>query len=139
MIRGVIFDMDGTITAPYINWKSLRSTIGAVDGQTIMEYIDSLPEQRSRWANDELLKAEGNAARNAPPNDGISELVNSLRNSGLKLAVVTNNHRAAMRTVLERFDLTFDVTLARGDGELKPSSDLILKALEGLRLEANEG
>ena len=29
MIKGVIFDMDGTITVPYIDWRALRAEIGA--------------------------------------------------------------------------------------------------------------
>ena len=41
MLKGVILDMDGTVTVPYIDWKGLREKIGAVPERTILEYIDS--------------------------------------------------------------------------------------------------
>jgi HAD superfamily hydrolase (TIGR01509 family) len=138
MIRGVIFDMDGTITVPYINWQLLRDRIGATPGQSIMDYIEGLPEERSRWANAELLKTEMEAAQYAEANDGIIELIQSLLARGIRLSVVTNNHRAAMRTVLKRYDLQFDTALAREDGILKPAPDLIHKALTGMDLTAQE-
>lgn len=138
MLKGVIFDMDGTITVPYIDWKTLRKKIGATPGQTLLEYIDCLPPDRSVWANDELLRAEMEAAQNADANDGIIDLVDHLRSKGMRLAVVTNNHREAMQTVLKRYGLRFDITLSREDGEIKPSGDLIEKALDGLGLSADE-
>ena len=138
MIRGVIFDMDGTITVPYINWRELREKIGAPPGQTIMDFIDSLPEERSIWANQELLTAEMAAAENAVANEGIFDLVRALSAMGIRLSVVTNNHQAAMKTVLLRYGLHFDTALAREDGEIKPSPDLIYKALAGMKLTANE-
>ena len=138
MLKGVIFDMDGTITVPYINWKSLRERIGAEPGRTIMQYIECLPPEKSRWADGELLKAELEAARNAEASEGIVELVNYLRGNGLRLAVVTNNHGEAMQTVLNRYGLTFDIALSRDDGEIKPSSFLIEKALTGLGVKAEE-
>jgi phosphoglycolate phosphatase len=136
LLKGVIFDMDGTITVPYINWKALRERIGAVPDQTIMQFIEDLPPERLRWANDELLKAEMEAAQNAAANEGLAELMDYLRGKGLRLAVVTNSHGAAMRTVLERHHLTFDVALSRDDGEIKPSSFLIARALQELALPA---
>ena len=138
MIRGVIFDMDGTITVPYINWQVLREHIGATPGQTIMEYIDSLPEARSKWANQELLKAEMEAAENAEANDGINELIQALMARGVRLSVVTNSHREAMNTVLRRYGLQIETALAREDGEIKPSPDLIYKALACMTLDADE-
>ena len=138
MLKGAIFDMDGTITVPYIDWKTLREKIGATPGQTILEHIESLPPDRSVWANDQLLQAELAAAQNADANDGIVDLVDDLRSKGLRLAVVTNNHREAMQTVLRRYSLRFDAALSREDGEIKPSGDLIEKALKALELSADE-
>lgn len=138
MLKGVIFDMDGTITVPYIDWKSLRERIGAEPGNTLLEYIESLPPDRSAWANDQLLQAEMEAASRADANDGIVGMVDELRSMGIKLAVVTNNHREAMEVVLERYGLRFEVALSRDDGEIKPSGYLIEKALEALGISADE-
>ena len=138
MLKGVILDMDGTVTVPYIDWKALREKIGAVPERTILEYIDSLPFERSAWANEELRKIEREAAERAAPNEGLNELVDYLRSKGIGIALVTNNHKEAMQTVIRRFGLEFDVALSRDDGELKPSGDLIKKALQALGVQPEE-
>lgn len=137
-LKGVIFDMDGTITVPFIDWKTLRATIGAPPEKTILEHIESLPPDRSAWANDVLLQTEREACDRADLNDGIGDLLSYLESKGIWTALVTNNHREAMQTVLKRHRLRFDIALSRDDGELKPSGDLIEKALKALGLSAAE-
>ena len=136
MLKGIIFDMDGTITVPYIDWKALRARIGASPDQTILEHIDSLPPKKSAWAHDVLVEAEREAAENACINEGVHELLSYLVRKSVRTALVTNNHREAMHTVIRSHNLHFDVALSRNDGELKPSPALITKALEAMGLTA---
>ena len=138
MINGIIFDMDGTITAPYINFKALRAEIGVPSDKTIMEHINSLPPDRADLANEVLLRAEREAATHADINGGVVELVDHLHAKGIRQALVTNSHREAMEIVLERYHLHFDVALCRNDGKIKPSSDLIEQALKVLGLPPEE-
>ena len=95
-IRAILFDMDGTITRPHIDFKSLRARIGVPEGSTIVAYIESLPEDQARAADAILLEAEMDAADNAVANDGLDQLFARLYDLPLKLALITNNHRAAM-------------------------------------------
>ena len=137
-LRGVIFDMDGTITVPNIDWKALRAKIGAVPEKTIMEHIESLPPDRSAWADEVLRQIERESVENADVNEGIYELLDYLKAKGIRTALVTNNHGEAVEIVLRRHRLRFDVTLSRDDGEIKPAADLMEKALKGLGLSAEE-
>ena len=43
-IRGVIFDLDGTLTVPTLDFDAIRADIGAGDGP-ILEYLQGLPER----------------------------------------------------------------------------------------------
>lgn len=138
MIKGFIFDMDGTVTVPYIDWKSLRASIDATPGMPILDYIESLPPERSAWANEILLQAEREAAVRADMNEGVRELLDYLESKGFRTALVTNNHRHAARIVVERYGLRFDAVLSREDGRIKPSADLIEKALAALGLSSEE-
>ena len=61
-----------------------------------------------------------------------------LRQRGLKLALVTNNHDAAMSIVLRRYDMTFDATFSRDNGPIKPDPYLIQQALNALRVLPHE-
>lgn len=138
MLKAVIFDMDGTLTVPYINWQELRANIKCPSDKNIIEHIDSLPTDQAQQANDILLATEREAAENAAMNNGATEIVRTLKDRGLKLALVTNNHREAMHIVLKRYNLSFDVALSRDDGVLKPAPDLIIKALDMLGAQPTE-
>ena len=129
-IQAVLFDMDGTLTVPWINWPELRSAIGATDGLGIIEYIESLPPDRQQEAEETVCRFEMDAAQHAPANAGMAELFERLDTLPLKRALITNNHRAAMHHVVERYALRFDPCLSREDGVLKPAPDLLLIALK---------
>jgi len=130
MVRCVIFDMDGTLTRPYIDWRRLRRDLGVPDGMTIMEYISSLGGRDRERALSILEDREYEAALNSELNEGLLELLGHLRGLGIKLVVVTNNSRRSAERILEKHGLSFDLVLTREDGQVKPSGHLISKALE---------
>lgn len=131
-LQAVILDMDGTITAPVIDWHNLRSTIGVPPNETIMNHIRSLSIGKRQEATRILLETEMRGTEGVALNAGFEELVTKIREYELMTAVVTNNHGAAMQRVIEQNGLTFDVALSRDDGELKPAPDLINLALKRL-------
>ena len=138
MFKALFFDMDGTITCPHIDWKELRDRIDIPEGAQIIAYIDSLPMHERKRAHAILETTEQEAARHASLNPGAAELFENLRPRSLKLALITNNNRRAMNTVVEKFKLHFDLLLSREDALLKPAPDLILLALEKLGLAPRE-
>ena len=46
MIEAILFDMDGTVTEPNIDWRALRDRLGVPQGTAIMDHISSLPPMR---------------------------------------------------------------------------------------------
>ena len=138
MLKAIFFDMDGTITRPYIDWKTLRRRIGMPEGMTIMAHIESLPDPERSRAERAVEEAETEAAECAELNPGAAALIHGLRAHPVKLALITNNHRRAMHKVVEKFGLDFDLLLSREDAPLKPAPDLLLLALEKLRLQPQE-
>jgi HAD superfamily hydrolase (TIGR01509 family) len=138
MIRGVIFDMDGTITKPYVNWKKLRSKIGIPQNLPIMHYINALDGKDREIAEKTLERYEREAARRAKLNDHAKELLAYLKKKNIATALVSNNCRSSIDIVLKKHELEFDVVLGRDDGKTKPSSDLIMKALSKMKLKSDE-
>ena len=138
MLKAIFFDMDGTITRPYIDWKTLRQRVGVPEGMTIMAHIETLSGPEQSRAERAVEEAETEAAERAELNPGAAALICGLRAHPLKLALITNNHRRAMHKVVDKFDLDFDLLLSREDAPLKPAPDLLLLALEKLRLQPQE-
>ncbi len=138
MIHGVIFDMDGTITKPCIDWPTLRKRIGVPLGQTIIDHIASLDPPDDQRAEGILLEVEMDAVNRSELNPGAPQLLEYLREREIKTALVTNNHQKAMQFVLKKHGLRFGTTISRDDGPIKPSADLIRKALTALLLSPSE-
>ncbi len=134
-VQALILDMDGTITKPIIDWRSLRAEIGVAPDCTIMDHINSLPTGEHKRAETILLETEYRAAEDAELNDGFTQLLEAITARGIRTALVTNNHQAAMELVLSGLNLSFDIALNREDGDLKPSPVLIDLALKHLDCE----
>jgi phosphoglycolate phosphatase len=65
--------------------------------------------------------------------NGAQELLERLRESGIKIGIVTRNCRRAVDCSIERTGLFFDVLLTRDDVPcVKPHPDHVLRALESL-------
>ena len=108
-----------------------------VEGASIIDTLNSLPEpERSRrWADLEAI--EGVATDEARLHRGAAELVTLLSERGIATALVTNNSEANTRRLLDRFGLRFDVVLTRDSGLWKPSGAPIAEA--GSRLGVPPG
>ena len=137
-MRAVFFDMDGTITRPVIDWADLRRRAQLPTGEQIMPYIDRLPPAAGRQARATVEAIEMEAAIGAELNPGAAELLRELRARRWRLALITNNHRAAMVAVVEKFDLQFNLLLSREDADLKPAPDLVHLALRRFCLRPAE-
>ena len=117
----VIFDLDGTLTVPCLNFNAIRSEIG-VTGPILEAIADLDPDQRER-ADRVLLRHEREAARQARLQNGAVEVVNTLRNKGYPVAILTRNARATVDLVLDKFNLVVDAIRTREDGAIKPSAE----------------
>jgi HAD superfamily hydrolase (TIGR01509 family) len=134
MLKAVFFDMDGTITRPYLDFPALRALVGVPDGLPIMAHIQSLDPDAQARAEGILAQAEYEAATQAELNPGARELLGQLRARGLQVVIITNNHRRAMEHIVSRLGLQPDLTLSREDATAKPAPDLLQRALELLQL-----
>ena len=128
----VVFDMDGTLIEPLLDLAAMRRELGLEPTRKILPYIESLPPGPRRQATQRLLDMEMSAARKAELMPGARDTLRTIRGAGLKTALLTNNHRQAMETVLARFRLEFDLALSRESGPIKPEPGGILRACRQL-------
>ena len=127
-LRGVVFDMDGTLTLPGdLDLAGVRTRHGIAPHADIMATIHARlasadPAERARgtaaFADVERVEAAGVAHMALQP--GAAALLAALHdNCGLPLALVTRNTRTAVDALLARLDLTadplFDIVITRDD------------------------
>ncbi len=156
MVRGFIFDFDGTLVSLEIDVPMMKSAMIAelasqgfdtkpldtsLPTQGIIDYARAqieaggvrrdFNEVRSRlYAVLDTLELGCNAA--SSPIDGVVEALQRLRESHLGLAIVTNSGRASSQQLLDRYTLSglFDCILTRDDVTvMKPDPEGILKAM----------
>ncbi|MCE5277460.1 MAG: HAD family phosphatase [Planctomycetaceae bacterium] len=134
--QGVIFDMDGTIVEPLLDFDAIRARLDIAAEEGIIEAIAAMPAPRRQHATDWLEAQELDVARRARLMPGAAVTLARIRAAGLKTALLTRNTAAAMRTVLGRFpDLAFDLTMSREDAKIKPEPDGILLACRNLGID----
>lgn len=132
-IRGVIFDMDGTLTRPYFDFDAIRREIGLPVGNAtpILEALMLMtPEERAR-AEQILHAHENRAAVESELQDDALHVLERIRAGGLRVGLLTRNSRVCTEIVLTRHGLTFDCVHTREDGPVKPAPDAILRMCAG--------
>ena len=122
MIKAVAFDLDGTITRPFLNFARIRLEIGVpMARDSLLDKIAAMPAPERERASAILARHEEDAAENAELNDGVLELMSYLSSRGLKSAVVTRNSEQSTQFVLDKLGLEFDRVITRDSGlPLKP-------------------
>ena len=120
----VIFDLDGTLTKPDLDFDVIRAEIG-VDGP-ILEAMESMEPVARKRAESVLVRYEREAARRAELYDGAIDVVRWIRKAGFGVAILTRNSRANADAVLTRFGITVDAMRTRDDGAIKPSAEPLL-------------
>ena len=161
-IRAVLFDMDGTLVETDIDFPLMKREMLALgerhgvssaelQGLDILAVVDTVVrrlrevsgEAEARRARQEafekLEQIELAHCQAARPIRGTLDLLDALRQAGIKVAIVTRNCRSAVRLSLERSGISGDVLLTRDDvSNTKPHPDHLHAALEMLGVRADE-
>ena len=128
-LRAAIFDLDGTVVENAYDWAAIRREIGD-GGLSILSYLNGLeePERSRKWAILERHEAEQTAR--SVLREGMRELLDFLKEKGVRTALVTNNSRPNTAYLLGKFGLAFDRVTTRESGLWKPSGAPFRDVLE---------
>jgi len=137
-IRGVVFDMDGTLTVSNLDFDAIRNECGVDHGIPLLEFLESAPEEQRRRVQAVLERHEKRAALECELRDGAREVVREFARRGLKTALLTRNSAESVRTVMARFGLEFDCWISREQARPKPAPDAVLEIARRLGLSPAE-
>lgn len=120
-IRGVIFDLDGTLAHSNPDFVGLRAELGMAPGGDILAHVDSLTDDSARNIATQIVHDyEISSSRNATWVDGAQELIAFLRAKSLPLAILTRNIPEAAHLTIDRLGIDIDLVLTRHDAQPKP-------------------
>jgi len=120
--HAVIFDLDGTLTEPLLDFDLIRAEIGLGDGPILEQLVGLSDGERTR-AEVILRRHELGAIEQAVLADGCDELLALLRQEGIPHGILTRNMRVAVDHFCQRFGFPFAGSYTREDGPPKPAPD----------------
>jgi len=133
----IIFDLDGTITKPYLDFDAIRREIGIASG-TILEAMAKMDGAARARAEEIVLRHEWEAARNGDIYDDAVEVLESCRANEFATAVLTRNAREVVDFLIERHKLPFDTIRTREDGAVKPSPEPVHSICGELKVDPRD-
>jgi HAD superfamily hydrolase (TIGR01509 family) len=123
--RAVIFDLDGTLTEPLLDFDAMRAEIGLPPGPILEQLAHADAATRAR-AEEILRRHEREAIARATLADGCAELLSHLAARAIPAAILTRNVREVVDTFARTFGFRFAAVYTREDGPHKPAPDGVL-------------
>lgn len=120
-LKAVIFDLDGTITQPFLDFDAIRRDMGyPSDAGPILELMKKMTRRQRDEAQRILLRHEQKAVTASLLNPGVRETLDELRSRRIFTGILTRNTRVNAMAVADKHDLKFDAVVGREQGPAKP-------------------
>ena len=138
-IRTVIFDLDGTITKPFLDFDLIREEMGlAHNAGSILEIMEKMPQKQRKETEEILHRHEKRAVEQSCLNEGAESTLLSLRASSINIGILTRNRSMNALAVADKHHLRFDAIVGRDDGPVKPDGFGVLKLCEYFKTDPQE-
>lgn len=130
-VKGVIFDLDGTLIESSLDFKKMRDDIGCPQTQDILEFIDALPNPADKQAAEAVvLQHELDDAQSAKWLPVGLAMIEQAQSLSLPMAIVTRNCHQAAHIKLTNNQAPINFILTREDAPPKPDPTALLMVAE---------
>lgn len=125
-IKGIIFDLDGTLVTSSIDFVMLKQELGCPNDQDILTYIAAIEDpQKQQAALSLVIKVESEDALTSEYIPGVQTFLKTLIHNNIPMAIVTRNCRVATSIKINNHNIPIKLVLTREDAPCKPSPDAL--------------
>ncbi|KAK2643792.1 hypothetical protein Ddye_018987 [Dipteronia dyeriana] len=148
-LRGVVFDMDGTLTVPVIDFAAMyRAVLGeheykrikaeSPSGIDILHHIERWSPDKQRSAYQAIADYERQGLDRLQIMPGAAELYGFLDSKKIRRGLITRNVKEAVDLFHQRFGITFSPALSREFRPYKPDPAPLLHICSMWQVQPNE-
>lgn len=148
-LRGVVFDMDGTLTVPVIDFPAMYKAVLGEDaylaikrqnpsGIDILHHIENWSPDKQRKAYEIIADFEKQGLDRLQIMPGASQLCDFLESRNIRRGLITRNVKAAVDLFHERFGMTFSPALSREFRPYKPDPAPLLHICSTWEVQPHE-
>jgi HAD superfamily hydrolase (TIGR01549 family) len=119
-IRGIIFDLDGTLVDSRLDFDAMRAEMRLPEGMAILEALTKLPGDHASRCQEILHRHEQAGAKRSTLLPGVREMLESATRRRWLQGIVTRNSRPVTEATLRGVGLHFPHVMTRDDGPVKP-------------------
>ncbi|KAI9017339.1 HAD-like domain-containing protein [Gaertneriomyces semiglobifer] len=125
--KGIVFDMDGTLTVPFLDFSYMRARLDLLPEDDIVEKLNSMSGAERVRAEALIREVEEEALRNTTLQPGLTELMVFIESLGIPKAILTRNALASVEHVLDNYipKHKFEVIVTRQFVPPKPAPDAL--------------
>jgi HAD superfamily hydrolase (TIGR01509 family) len=143
IIKGVLFDFDGTLTFPgALDFPAIKQELGCPADHAILEYLEKLPAIKRSELMKLLEEIEDRAAGASRPNRGAEKCIAVLKEKGILLGILTRNGLSSVKKALKKFEgitiRDFAAVITRDESLPKPHPDGVYEAAKQMGLATKE-
>ncbi|XP_059288569.1 haloacid dehalogenase-like hydrolase domain-containing protein At2g33255 [Lycium ferocissimum] len=148
-IKGVVFDMDGTLTVPVIDFQAMYKAVLGNDeyvavkskspsGIDILHHIESWSPDKQRKAYEIIADFEKQGLDRLQIMPGAAELCGFLDSRNIRRGLITRNVKDAVDLFHERFGVKFSPALSREYRPYKPDPAPLLHICSTWEVQSDE-
>ncbi|WP_415839077.1 HAD family hydrolase [Pseudoalteromonas byunsanensis] len=126
-IKGVIFDLDGTLVSSELDFQLIKAQVGCPRDLDLLDFISQLPSPYMRQeAMNIVHQHEMLDAHNAQLMPGVAKCLEQLTLMQIPMAIVTRNFGRAAKLKLSQCNVPISLMLTRDDAPAKPNPSGLL-------------
>lgn len=138
-VRGVVFDLDGTLADTKLDFAAMRAETGCPQGTGLLEFVEGIEDFELRQQVAQVIGwHEMSGARRATWMPGARELLNELEQRDVRIGIFTRNSRKSASHMLARIGMPCDDLVAREDAPVKPDPAGITLLAERWQLDVGQ-